>query len=162
MAADGPIRRPEHRRRRCANVNVTVNNPVTVNVTTTTVIAVTIGTAQVTDPTVRGDRDQRQPDLRRPAAGPLQPRLPDQTARVRDRLPRHERHDRAAKKKTTIGKATVTLKGGQSKKITVKLNAKGRKLLKKIKSFKATLTVTQSQNGKKPKTILKKSLRFKR
>ena len=67
----------------------------------------------------------------------------------------------AAKKKTTIGKATVTLKGGQKKKITVKLNAKGRKLLKK-QGFKATLTVTQSQNGKKPKTILKKNLRFKR
>jgi hypothetical protein len=45
--------------------------------------------------------------------------------------------------------------------MTVKLNAKGRKLLKK-KGFKATLTVTQSQNGKKPKTILTKSLRFKR
>ena len=68
----------------------------------------------------------------------------------------------AAKKQTTIGKANVTLNGGQSKKITVKLNAKGRKLLKKIKGFKATLTVTQSQNGKKPKTILKKNLRFKR
>ena len=50
----------------------------------------------------------------------------------------------AAKKLTTIGKATVTLKGGQSKKVTVKLNSKGRKLLKKIKRFKATFTVTQS------------------
>ena len=52
----------------------------------------------------------------------------------------------AAKKKlTTIGKATVTLKGGQSKKVTIKLNSKGQKLLKKIKKFKATFTVTQSR-----------------
>ena len=53
-------------------------------------------------------------------------------------------HAAKAKKLTTIGKATVTLKGGQYKKVTVKLNAKGQKLRKK-KAFKATLTVTQSQ-----------------
>ena len=38
----------------------------------------------------------------------------------------------AAKKLTTIGQLKVTLKGGQSKKVTIKLNAKGKKLRKKI------------------------------
>ena len=52
-------------------------------VTTTKVTPATPATAKVTDPTVRGDLDHRQPDLRRPAAGPLQPRLPDPDARVR-------------------------------------------------------------------------------
>ncbi len=65
------------------------------------------------------------------------------------------------KKLTTIGQLKVTLTGGQSKKVTIKLNAKGKKLRKK-KSFKATLTVTQSINGAKPKQILKKNLKFKK
>ena len=47
-------------------------------------------TASVSDPTVQGRLDHRQPDLRRPAAGPVQPRLPDPDARVRDRLPEHQ------------------------------------------------------------------------
>ncbi len=68
----------------------------------------------------------------------------------------------AAKTLTTIGKATVTTKGGQSKKVTIKLNSKGKKLLKKLKKFKATLTVTQSRNGAKPKQILKKNVKFKK
>ena len=45
----------------------------------------------------------------------------------------------AAKKLTTIGQLKVTLKGGQNKKVTIKLNAKGKKLRKKM-AFKATLT----------------------
>ena len=70
----------------------------------------------------------------------------------------------AAKVKTfTIGKKTVTLKGGQKAKVTVKLNSLGKKLYKKKKHFKATLTVTQTVKGvKKPKTILKKNVTFKR
>jgi streptogramin lyase len=71
----------------------------------------------------------------------------------------------AAKKKSklvTIGKATVTLHGGQSKKVTVKLNAKGRRLLKRGKRLKSTLTVTQSVNGRKAKVLLKRSVTFKR
>ena len=68
-----------------------------------------------------------------------------------------------SQKLTTIGKLKVTLKGGQKKKVTIKLNAKGKKLLKKIKKFKATLTVTQSVKGaKKPKQILKKNVTFKK
>ncbi len=69
---------------------------------------------------------------------------------------------RAKPKLVTIGKATVTLSGGQSRKVTVKLNATGRKLVKKAKKLKATLTVTQSRNGAKPASILKKSLTFRR
>ena len=38
----------------------------------------------------------------------------------------------------------------------------GKKLLKKIKKFKATLTVTQSVNGAKAKQILKKNVKFKK
>lgn len=69
----------------------------------------------------------------------------------------------SAAKLTTIGQLKVTLKGGQSKKVTIKLNAKGKKLRKKLKSFKATLTVTQTVKGtKKPKQVLKKNLTFKR
>ena len=55
----------------------------------------------------------------------------------------------------------MTLKGGQKKKVTIKLNGKGKKLRKKM-GFKATLTVTQSVNGAKPKQILKKNLKFKK
>jgi hypothetical protein len=65
------------------------------------------------------------------------------------------------KKLTTIGKATVKLSGGQTRKVTIKLNAKGRKL-RRAKSFKATLTVTQSVNGAKAKPLLKQSLKFRR
>ena len=70
----------------------------------------------------------------------------------------------AAKVKTfTIGKKTVTLKGGQKAKVTVKLNKLGKKLFKKKKHFKATLTVTQTVKGvKKPKAILKKNVTFRR
>ena len=91
----------------------------------------------------------------------MQPRLPDPDPRVRQGLPEHQRLAATAKKLTTIGKATVTLKGGQKKKITIKLNSKGKKLLKKIKKFKATLTVTQTVNGAKAKQILKKNVKFK-
>jgi streptogramin lyase len=139
-------------------INITVNNPVTVNVTT--VVAINIGVAQVTDPTVRGNAISANQicvgpptdrcslvyllDTREYITG-----FPGSGGRI------------AAAKKTTIGKASVTLKGGQKKKITLKLNAKGRKLLKK-QGFKATLTVTQAVNGGKKKTILKKTVRFKR
>ena len=67
----------------------------------------------------------------------------------------------AAKKLTTIGQLKVTLKGGEKKKVTIKLNTKGKKLRKKM-AFKATLPVTQSINGAKPKQILKKNLKFKK
>ena len=57
----------------------------------------------------------------------------------------------------------MTLKGGQKAKVTVKLNGLGKKLFKKKKRFKATLTVTQTVKGvKKPKTILKKNVTFRR
>ncbi len=92
----------------------------------------------------------------------MQPRVPDPDARVRDWVPAYRQRGGAAKL-TTIGKATFTLKGGQKKKVTVKLNSKGKKLLKKIKHFKATLTVTETHTGqKKPKQILKKNVTFKK
>jgi hypothetical protein len=66
------------------------------------------------------------------------------------------------KKPLTIGRLSVTLTGGQSRKVTIKLNAKGRKLLKKLRKLRSTFTVTQSINGGKPKTILKKTVTFRR
>jgi hypothetical protein len=63
---------------------------------------------------------------------------------------------------TTIGQLKGTLNGGQKKTVTIKLNGKGKKLLKKIKKFSATMTVTQSLNGGKSKQVLKKNLKFKK
>ena len=107
--------------------------------------------------------DQRQPDLRRPAGGPLQPRLPDPDPRVREGLPQHatatrrrqdadddrqgDRHrSRAVRRRRSRSSST----------------ARARSSCKKIKKFKATLTVTQSRNGAKPKQILKKNVKFKK
>jgi streptogramin lyase len=122
---------------------------------------VTVATAKVTDPTVRGDAV----NANQICVGP-----PEDKCSLVYLIQTHEyvkgfpnTNGYAAKATlTTIGKATVTLKGGQKKKITIKLNSKGKKLLKKIKKFKATLTVTQSRNGAKPKQILKKNLKFKK
>jgi streptogramin lyase len=63
----------------------------------------------------------------------------------------------------TIGSKKVTLSGGQSAKVTVKLNKLGKKLFKKKKRFKATFTVQQTLKGaKQPTTLLKKNVTFKR
>jgi hypothetical protein len=127
---------------------------------TTTLAPATVATAQVTDPRVTGS----SVTANQICVGPPQDRCSlvylIQTHEYVTGFPGTHGHMAKAKKLTTIGQAKVTLKGGEKKKITVKLNSKGKKLLKKIKKFKATLTVTQSRNGAKPKQILKKNLKF--
>ena len=120
--------------------------------------------ARVSDPRVHGD----SMSANQICVGPPQDRCSlvylIQTHEYVAGLPGSHGNAAAAAKTrlVTIGKATVSLAGGQSKKITIRLNAKGRKLLKKTKKLKSTLTVTQSRNGAKPATILKKSLTFRR
>jgi streptogramin lyase len=140
------------------------SNPAPIRPTTTTLVASTVGTARVTDPRVEGT----SVNTNQICVGP-----PEDKCSLVYLIQTHEyvtgfpntnglAFGKPKKVLTTIGKATVTTKGGQSKKVTIKLNSKGKKLLKKIKRFKATLTVTQSVNGAKPKQVLKKNLRFKK
>ncbi len=154
---------------RLANVIATTPDPgtpapITAPITTPTpapLVPVAAATAKITDPKVKGDSITAN----QICVGP-----PEDRCSLIYLIQTHEyvkgfpnTHGYAAKATlTTIGKATVTLKGGQKKKITIKLNSKGKKLLKKIKKFKATLTVTQSRNGAKPKQILKKNVKFKK
>ena len=121
-----------------------------------------MGVARVTDPRVSGS----EINANQICVGPPEDKCSlvylIQTHEYVTGFPNTRGYAAAAKTLTTIGKATVTLKGGQKKKVTIKLNSKGKKLLKKIKKFKATLTVTQSRNGAKPKQILKKNVKFKK
>jgi hypothetical protein len=130
--------------------------------TATPLAPVAAATAKITDPRVRGDSITAN----QICVGPPEDRCSlvylVQTHEYVKGFPNTHGYAAAAKTLTTIGKATVTLKGGQSKKITIKLNRKGKKLLKKLKKFKATLTVTQSRNGAKPKQLLKKNVKFKK
>ena len=65
-----------------------------------------------------------------------------------------------AKKKVSVGKARTTIPAGTTKKITIKLNAKGKKLLRKAKKIKTTLTVSQ-KTGSAYKKVLTKTVTFK-
>jgi hypothetical protein len=78
-------------------------------------------------------------------------------------------HARAAtidrKKKpraVVLGRKTVTLHGGQHRKVTIALNSKGRKLLKSRGRLQVYFTATQAQpNGKAPKRVKKARLTLK-
>jgi hypothetical protein len=75
-------------------------------------------------------------------------------------------HARAAAvkrpKPVVLGTKTVTLHGGQHKKVTITLNAKGRKLLKRTGRLQVFFTVTQARpNGASPKRLKKTTLTFK-
>jgi hypothetical protein len=62
-------------------------------------------------------------------------------------------------KPVILGKTTVTLHGGQHRKVTITLNAKGRKLLKSKGRLQVYFTATQAQaNGKAPKRVKKAKL----
>jgi streptogramin lyase len=73
----------------------------------------------------------------------------------------------AAKKKPrkqrviTVGKKTVTMFGGQTKTITITLNAKGKALLKKYKRLPVRLRIQQKQANGKLKTIKTSKARFR-
>jgi hypothetical protein len=130
-------------------------------VTTTTLKPGVTAEAKVTNPVVKGD----SVNANQICVGPPQDRCSlvylIQTHEYVTGFPGTHGYMAKAKKLTTIGTLKVTLKGGQKKKVTIKLNSKGKKLRRKM-SFKATLTVTQSLNGAKPKTILEKNLKFKK
>ncbi len=71
----------------------------------------------------------------------------------------------AAKKKKpkprVIGRKVVTLQGGQSAKVTVKLNALGRRILKAKKKLKVDFSATQTLAGGKTKVVSRKTLTLK-
>ncbi|MDA0179114.1 hypothetical protein OJ997_02310 [Solirubrobacter phytolaccae] len=128
--------------------------------TTTVLTGGTVATASVSKPSVKGDSITAN----QICVGPPQDKCSlVYLVQTREYVKGFPGAHSSAAKLTTIGKATVTLNGGQSKKVTIKLNSKGKKLRKKLKSFKATLTVTQTVKGtKKPKQVLKKNVTFKR
>jgi len=65
-------------------------------------------------------------------------------------------------KPVILGKKTVTLHGGEHRKVTITLNAKGRKLLKSKGKLQVYFTATQAQaNGKAPKRVKKAKLTLK-
>lgn len=73
----------------------------------------------------------------------------------------------AAKKKTKpkpriIGRKTVTLTGGQSRKVTVTLNALGKRILKKKKKLRIVFTATEQLTGGKAKVLVKRNLTMRR
>ena len=56
----------------------------------------------------------------------------------------------------------MTISGGQSKKVTITLNALGKRILKKNKKLKVDFTATQKLANGKTKTVLKKTLTFRK
>ena len=63
-------------------------------------------------------------------------------------------------RRVTVGRASVSLAGGESRTVTISLNAKGKRLLKRFKRLPATLITKQTVTGAKPTTARKK-LRFR-
>jgi streptogramin lyase len=61
-----------------------------------------------------------------------------------------------------VGRKTVTLHGGQKKTVKIKLNARGRKILKRTGKLKATLNVSRKLGGGKTKRIKTKKLVFRK
>ena len=71
------------------------------------------------------------------------------------------KHKKKKPKPRVIGRKTVTLRGGQSAKVTVKLNALGRRILKAKRKLKVDFTATQTLAGGKTKLVTKKTLTLK-
>jgi hypothetical protein len=63
-----------------------------------------------------------------------------------------------AKQPRVLGTKTVTTKGGQSAKVTVKLNRLGRRILKGKHKVKVVFTATQKLPGGKTRTLTRKTL----
>ena len=64
------------------------------------------------------------------------------------------------RKPITLGTASATLAAGATKRVPVKLNARGRRLLKRLRRLNVSLTVTERQGGPAT-TVLKRTLRFR-
>ena len=78
------------------------------------------------------------------------------------RLPRRggTRAVAAARRNVTLGSASATLAAGATKRVRVSLNARGRRLLKRTRRLKVSLTVTERQDG--PATrVLKRTVSFR-
>jgi streptogramin lyase len=65
-------------------------------------------------------------------------------------------------KAVILGQKTVTLRGGQHKKVTITLNAKGRTLLKSKGRLQVYFTATQKQANGKPKRVKTAKLTLKK
>jgi hypothetical protein len=73
-----------------------------------------------------------------------------------------DKKKRGKPKAVVLGKKTVTLRGGQHKKVTIALNKTRRKLLKRKGRLQVYFTATQAQaNGKAPKRVKKAKLTLK-
>jgi len=71
------------------------------------------------------------------------------------------KHKKKKPKPRVIGRKVVTLHGGQSAKVTVKLNALGKRILKAKKRLRVDFTATQTLAGGKTKLVGKKTLTLK-
>ncbi len=71
---------------------------------------------------------------------------------------------KARKKRLKVGSKAYALTSGQTKRITVKLNSKGKKLLKKFRKLPVKLAVTQKQLNGKSVTIknVKRTIKVKK
>ncbi len=69
---------------------------------------------------------------------------------------------KAKPKPRVLGTKTVTINGGQTKKVRVTLNSLGRRILKKNKKLVVVFTATQKLANGKTKTVTKKTLTFRR
>jgi hypothetical protein len=70
----------------------------------------------------------------------------------------HSKKKKAKHKPRVLGTKTVTLRGGQKAKVTVKLNTLGKRILKGKHKLKIDFTATQKLANGKTKTITKKTL----
>jgi hypothetical protein len=64
-------------------------------------------------------------------------------------------------KRVVVGSSSVTIPGGSSKQVVIKLNAKGRKILKRDGALHATLHVSQKRKRGKPKSLKTVKVTFK-
>jgi len=64
-------------------------------------------------------------------------------------------------KRVVVGSKAVTLNGGESATVTIKLNAKGKKILKRDGVLHLTFHASQKQAKGKPKVLKTKKLTIK-
>ena len=74
----------------------------------------------------------------------------------------HGRGARVVKKTVTVASVTITIAAGATRKVTLKLNATGRKLLARFGRLPVHLTLTQRQANGKLQTIKSVKLTLKR
>jgi len=99
-------------------------------------------------------------------AGALRRGLPARRPRIRDRLPgdetaRVDLQRRASNQDGRRRTKAVSIPGGGSAKVTIKLNGKGRKILKRDGVLNATLHAFQKQKKGMAKVLTTKEVTFK-